>query len=70
MQSFIIVWVEIGGQTGLQLGQGVILVEIDVLIFDTAPLTFTRGIVEVVAASIYSDLNVGYAQGSETEDTV
>ena len=37
MRSFTVIEVEINGQSGLQLRHCVILVEIDVLVFDTAP---------------------------------
>ena len=37
MGSFMVVEVEVGGHAGSQLTHGVILVEIDVLVFDAAP---------------------------------
>ena len=37
MGSFMVVEVEVGGQAGSELTHGVILVEIDVLVFDAAP---------------------------------
>lgn len=37
MRSLMVVEVEIGGHPGVQLTHGVILVEIDVFIFDAAP---------------------------------
>ena len=37
MGSFMVVEVEMGGQPSVQLTHGVILVEIDVLIFDATP---------------------------------
>ena len=64
MRSFMVVEVEISGQTGLQLVHCVILVEIDVLVFDAAPQTFAEDVVEGATAAIHADLNVGSEQAS------
>ena len=62
----MVVEVEIGGQTGLQLTHRVILVEIDVLILDAAPQAFAEDVVEGAASAIHADLDVGSEQaGSE-----
>ena len=64
MRSLMVAEVEAGGQTGLQLTHRVILVEIDVLVFDAAPQTFAEDVVEGAAAPIHADLNVGSEQAS------
>jgi len=58
----MVVEVEVGGQTGLQLTHRVILVEIDVVVFDAAPQAFAEDVVEDAAAAIHADLNVGREQ--------
>ena len=62
----MVVEVEVCGQPILQLTHCVILVEIDVLVFDAAPQAFAEDVVKGAAAAIHADLNVGCAQsGSE-----
>ena len=56
---FMVVEVEIVGQSSMQLAHGVVLVEIDVLTFDDAPQAFAEDVVEGAAAVVYADLNVG-----------
>ena len=46
----------------MQLTHRFILVEIDVLVFDTAPKAFAVDVVEGAAAAIHADLNVGCEQ--------
>ena len=56
MRSFMVVEVEISGLPCLQLTPPVILVEIDVLKFHTAPLAFAQDV--VAAAATLADLDV------------
>ena len=56
----MVVEVEVCGQPSLQQAHCVILVEIDVLVFDAAPKAFPEDVVE--GAAIDADLNVGCEQ--------
>jgi len=62
IRPFTVVWVEECGQTGLQLTNLAKLVEINVLISYTVPLTFADDVVEGAASAILADPNVGSAQ--------
>ena len=46
---------EVGGQPSLQLTHCVILVEIDVLVLDDAPLAFAEDVVKSAAALVYAE---------------
>ena len=58
MRSLIVVEDEIVLQPVLQLMQRVILVEIDVLIFDAAPKAFAKNVIEGGTASVHADPDV------------
>ena len=47
----------------MQLAHRVILVEIDVLVFDAAPEPFAEDVVERMAATVHAELNVGGVKG-------
>ena len=55
MRSLMVVEVEVGGQPSLQLTHCVLLVEIDVLVLDDAPLAFAEDVVESAAALVYAE---------------
>ena len=59
---FMVVEVEVAGQSGLQLAHRVVLVEIDVLIFDATLQAFAEYVVEGAAAAVHADLDVGCRQ--------
>jgi len=56
MRSFMVVEVEVSAYAGLQRTPPVILVEIDVLKSDAAPLAFVEHV--VAAAATHADLDV------------
>ena len=62
MRSLVVIEFGVGGQTGVQMRHGVILVETDVPAFDAAPETFVEDVVEGAAAAIHADLNVSCEQ--------
>ncbi len=61
MRSLVVIEFEVGGQTGVQLRHGAILVETDAPVFDAAPETFVEDVVE--GAAVHDDLNVRCKQG-------
>ena len=64
MKPLLIVKVEIVSQSTKSRGNRVIVVEIDLLILDTAPEAFNEDIVKVAAPAIPTDGNVSRLQPS------
>ena len=58
MKPLLIVKVEIVSQSMPSRGQGVIVVEIDLLILDTAPESFNEDVVKIAASAVPTDGNV------------
>ena len=58
MKPLLIVKVEIVSQSTPSRGNGVIVVEIDLLILDTAPEAFNEDIIKIAASTIPTNSNV------------
>ena len=58
MKPLLIVKVEIVSQSTPSRGQGVIVVEIDLLILDTAPEPFNEDVVKIAASAVPTDGNL------------
>ena len=58
MKSLLIVKVEIVSQSTTSRGNGVIVVEINLLILDTAPEAFNEDIVKIATSTVPTDGNL------------
>ena len=58
MRPFLIIEEEVVGQSPAEVGDRLVKVEVEILIFDRSPQSFDEDVVECSAASIHTDGNV------------
>lgn len=59
MGPLVIVEVKVSSQTGSEFGNGGIVFEVDVLVFETTPQAFDEDIVQSSATSVHADADSG-----------